>query len=123
LGQIAFRERVKEIGLERWSKFVPLYTENISELPDWDAEVCGESIEIKAIPPDSNVQRCRMLVKISEFKKLDQYAAVKFWDDRTYSFCGFATGEEVAKAPVGDFGYASAHWIFINELPHRYKDF
>ncbi len=123
LGQIAFRERIRALGLLDCSKFVQLYTEDLSNLPEWDAKVCGKTIEIKTVPPDTDVKRCRMLVKVSEFKKLDHYAVVKFWDDKSYSFCGFATGDEVGNAPVKSFGFAPAHWIYISELPHRYKDF
>jgi hypothetical protein len=123
LGQIVFREKIREVGLGDRSEFCPLYTEDLSKLPDWDAKVCGKTIEVKGIPPDDEVARRRLLVKKSEFKCLDIYAAVKFWNKRQYSFCGFATGNEVAKAPVADFGFAPAHWIFLNELRHRFADF
>jgi hypothetical protein len=124
LGQIAFHNQIKENGLDKFSEFVPLYTNDLSTLPEWDAKVCGVTIEIKTIPPDEpNIKRCRMLVKVSEFKKLDQYAAVKFWDDKTYSFCGFATGNEISNSPISNFGFAKAYWRFINELPHKYKNF
>ena len=122
LGQIVFREKIKDLGLEKNSKFAPLYTNDLSELPKWDAEVCGKSIEIKTIPPDTNVKRIRLLVKVSEFKNLDYYVAIKFWDSKTYSFCGFATGSEIAKAQIRDFGYAPAYWLYIKELPHDLKD-
>jgi len=123
LGQIAFREKIREIGLGSESEFAPLYTDDLSELPEWDAKVCMKEIEIKTIPPDDTIRRCRMLVKVSEFKNLDQYAAIKFWDNETYSFCGFATGEEVSQSPVGNFGFAPAYWLYIHKLPHRYKGF
>lgn len=123
LAQIIFREKMKSDGFESICQFSPLYSESLDEMPTWDALVEGKTIDIKATPPDSaGIKRVRMLVKVREFKKLDFYVAIKFWSKREYSICGFATGEEVASTPRVNFGYALAHWFFLDKLPHTLKD-
>ena len=119
LGHIAFRESIKKIGLEKYSKFAPLFVSDLGELPEWDALVLNQKIEIKTVPPDTNVKRKRLLVKVSEFKNLDMYVAIKFWSKSTYSFCGFATGSEILSAESRNFGFALAYWMFLDNLPHR----
>lgn len=121
LGHIVLREHCKMRNISG-CQFAPLYTDNLSELPEWDAKIHNASVEIKTIPPDSSgIRRRRMLVKVSEFKSLDFYLAIKFWDEETYSFCGLASGEEVSSAPVRDFGFAPAHWFFLDQMPREVK--
>ena len=121
LGQIAFREFLKENYTDMDLDFAPLFTNNIKSLPDYDARIGKTRVEIKCIPPDDRIVRKRLLIKKSEFKKLDCYVAVKFWSKTEYSFCGYAKGNEVAEAPLHNFGFAPAHWFFLDALPHKLK--
>ena len=122
LGHIVFKEHFRKQGLLNVCEFAPLYTNNLDDLPAWDALVSSSSVEIKTVPPDDKIKRTRMLVKVSEFKKLDFYVAIKFHDQETYSFCGMATGEEVASFPVRNFGFAPAYWCFLDKMPHPFED-
>lgn len=119
LGQIVFRERVKELGLEKLAKYAPLFTSNLKELPSWDANIEGCEIEIKTIPPDDVKARTRMLVKVSEAKKVDVYVAIKFVSPTEYKFCGYATSEEVRKQTPVNFGFAPAYAIKLEEMPNK----
>ncbi len=116
LAQIVFREHLIKIGLEEASEFSPLYTDNLSSMPAWDAKVLGRTIDVKSVPPDTHVQRKRMLIKVSEYKGLDAYVPVKFWNENDYSFCGMASKKEVDNAPVKNFGYENAYWFFLDQL-------
>lgn len=119
LAQIVFRERLLALEDRPACEFAPLYTDDLSKMPDWDALVEGKTVDVKAVPPsDKTTRRARMLVKISEFKRLDFYVAVKFWDEgREYSICGAATGAQVADKAVVNFGFADCHAFYIDELP------
>jgi hypothetical protein len=117
LAQIVFRENIIKIGLSDVAEFSPLYSPDLKSMPIWDARILGKTIDIKSIPPDTNKIRKRMLVKKSEFKKLDFYIPIKFWNDNEYSFCGLATGEEVSRAEVTNFGYEDAYWFFLDQMP------
>jgi len=118
LGQIVFKEHCSIMGISHLCQFAPLYTSNLSELPDWDAKIDNKTVEIKSIPPDdSKIKRIRMLVKVSEFKSMDFYIAIKFWDSETYSFCGLATALDVISSPIKNFGFAPAYCLFLDKMP------
>lgn len=119
LAQIAFREQVRMLEHPPRCEFAPLYMDDLSELPDWDALVEGRTIDVKAVPPsDKTARRSRMLVKVSEFKHLDFYVAVKFWaGGQEYSICGAATGNQVANKPVVSFGFTDCYSFYIDDLP------
>ena len=123
LGNIVFREFMKKAYPEVPCESAPLFTTKLKEMPDWDNLIDGKhSLEIKAIPPDDEkIKRIRLLVKKTEFKKLDFYLGVKFWDINTYSFCGLATGEQVAGWPSKSFGYSPAYWCLLSELPIKFE--
>lgn len=123
LAHLLFVNRLKDLGFEKYIKSAPLFVEDLSQLPEWDCLFLDQKIEIKGIPPDSiennkEVKRKRLLVKCSEFKNLDMYVAIKFWDDDKYSFCGFATGNELKRTIPKSFGYEKAYWMLLDELPH-----
>jgi hypothetical protein len=114
LGQIAVRQAL--LGWGFVVSCAPLFTDRIQSLPNWDLAVPGTTIEVKTIPPDDGVVRCRMLVKVSEVKKVDVYVAVKFTSDIDFYFAGWATSDEVMRYPIRDRGYAPAHEKLLSEL-------
>jgi hypothetical protein len=114
LGQICFENIIKQIGLDKDSEFVPLYTSDISSLPEWDAKILDQTIEIKTIPP--GIGKKRLLAKVSEFKNLDMYVGIKFWNDKEYSICGYITGNNLKRVEPRNFGFADAHWVFLDQL-------
>jgi len=121
LGHIAWREKIKEIGLGPVAQFAPLFTENLKELPPWDSLILGRQTEQKTVPPDSeHKKRIRMLIKMSEYKGLDFYTATKFWNDDEYSFCGMASKKDVERAiqegRVKSFGFQEAIWFYLDQL-------
>jgi hypothetical protein len=127
LAQIAFREFLKENYGDQDLDFAPLFTENMKSLPDYDARIGKARVEVKGIPPDTDepdkrkIIRKRLMVKKSEFKNLDYYAAIKFWSKTEYSLCGYAKGSEILAAPLQNWGYAPAYCLFLDNLPHQFK--
>lgn len=121
LAQIVFQNRLKDIGIN--GEYCALYTNNLKTLPDWDALISGKTIEIKAVPPDDEkIKRRRLLVKISEFKNMDFYVPIKFFNESSYEICGYATGLEISATKPKSFGFAKAYWMYLEELPHTFED-
>lgn len=116
LAQILFRERIIEIGLSKVAEFSPLYTDDLTTMPPWDAKVFNLTIDVKAVPPDTDKIRKRMLIKLTEYKGMAFYIPIKFWNDDEYSFCGMASKKEVEAAPKMSFGYQVAYWFYLDKL-------
>lgn len=119
LGHIVWREKILEIGLGPVSEFAPLYTDNLSELPAWDSKILGKTTDQKTIPPDTNKIRKRMLIKLSEYKNLDFYVAIKFWNEDEYSFCGMVSRKRIkdeGDEHKSNFGFAEAYWFLLDDL-------
>lgn len=119
LGHIVWREKIIEVGLGKVAEFAPLYTPNLSELPDWDSKILGKTTDQKTIPPDTDKIRKRLLIKVSEYKDLDFYTAIKFWNEDEYSFCGMISRAEIKRSGPDhkkNFGFAEAYWFYLDEL-------
>ena len=105
LASIALHRQSLDIGVPM--ELTALYVPNarVADLPPWDARVGDITIEIKAIPPDTQrpgerpVARRLLLVKKEENHFSQFYVAVKFESQTTYWFPGFASLAEVLAAP------------------------
>lgn len=118
VGQMTMQRDMAEYGRTVFEQcsWAPLYVEDVSALPPWDCLIMGIPCEIKTTSPDTNVRRVRMLVKLSECKYSDVYFGFKMLNDDTCELCGFATREEVRRAPVENRGYGKAHEIRLDKL-------
>jgi len=117
LAEVLFRDRVNGLGFAEDFEMPELFTEDRDSIPSWDALLFNKTIEIKAIPPDTDgICRQRLMIKLEEFKKMDFYVAIKFLNAREYIFCGWATGEEIEAAPIHNRGFADAYEIMMRDL-------
>jgi hypothetical protein len=117
LGEIVFRKHLAHRILDESLDFPPLFTEDQTNTPKYDAKIGAKKIEIKAIPPDSNgKKRIRLMIKESEFHDDDYFVAIKFWDEETYSFCGYLTRSEVLESDIIDLPYSRGYCFFLSEL-------
>jgi len=124
LGEIVFRKHLAHRILDKSLDFPPLFTEDQVNTPKYDAKIGSKKIEIKAIPPDSNGKsRIRLMIKESEFHDDDYFVAIKFWDEGTYSFCGYLTRSEVLERDVEDLPYSKGYCFFLTELSKMTMDF
>jgi hypothetical protein len=120
LGEVLFRSQVKDRNLKSIFDFPPLFTTDQKSIPKWDAKVKDKSLEIKSIPPDSNgMKRIRLMIKESEFHKDDYFIPIKFWDDNSYSFCGYLTLEEVLSSPIQQLKYSKGYCFLLSEIPNQ----
>lgn len=119
LGEILFRNHIKQKNLKDKSDFPKLFTEDQKNLPKYDVKICDKKIEVKSIPPDSHgKKRIRLLIKESEFHNDDFFIAIKFWDDNTYSICGYITLEEVLNTKITQLKYSKGYSFFLKDLQH-----
>lgn len=122
LGEIAFRDIVKKVGLESVSKFHPLYSitkEDWDNKAECDAEIYAKTIEVKTVMPPSG-HKTRILVKKSEYKEgIDFYVAIKFIDEERYILAGFCTDEELKRKKPMTVGQGGpCYWMFLEDLHH-----
>lgn len=120
LGEIVFRDQINKRKLKSIFNFPPLFTENQSTIPKWDAKVNDKTVEIKSIPPDSHgMRRIRLMIKESEFHKDDYFVPIKFWDDNSYSFCGYLTLPEVLNSPIQTLKYSKGYSFLLETIPNH----
>ena len=122
LGEVLFYNSALRADLGGVLTRAPAFSEDPRSMPDWDFKLNGKEIEVKTVPPNGKTEegrdiiRCRMLVKECEFKKVDLYVCVKLVDEDHYYFPGYATGDQVAEAPLGNFGFKDCYYIPIDQL-------
>ena len=67
--------------------------------------------------------RIRMMIKESEFHDDDYYVAIKFWDEETYSFCGYLSRQEILDNNIIDLPYSRGYSFLLSELNKMTTDF
>jgi len=130
IGEMVFRKHITHRILDEPIFFPPLWKVPQGERIKYDARIGDKTIEIKTIPPDSHgKRRIRMMIKAGEFHNDDYYVAIKFWDEDTYSFCGYLTLKEVLDSGIvnnarGTGGpYSEGYSIFLSDLHKMTIDF
>ena len=117
LGEIVFRKQFSHRIMDKSVDFPPLYTEDQANTPKYDSKIGDKRIEIKTIPPDSNgKRRVRLMIKESEFHDDDYYVGIKFWDDDSYSFCGYLTKSDILQSEIIDLRYSRGYSFFLEDL-------
>jgi len=124
LGELVFRKHLAHRIIDESLDFPPLFTKDHANAPKYDSKIGSKKIEIKSIPPDSNgKKRVRMMIKESEFHDDDYYVAIKFWDEETYSFCGYLTRQEILDSNIIDLPYSRGYCFLLSELRKMTADF
>jgi len=121
---LVFRKHLAHRIIDESLDFPPLFTKDHANAPKYDSKIGSKKIEIKSIPPDSNgKKRVRMMIKESEFHDDDYYVAIKFWDEETYSFCGYLTRQEILNSNIIDLPYSRGYCFLLSELRKMTTDF
>mgnify|MGYP003681295428 FL=1 len=117
LGELVFRKHLSHRIIDENIEFPPLFTKDHANAPKYDSKIGSKRIEIKSIPPDSHgKKRIRMMIKESEFHDDDYYVAIKFWNEESYSFCGYLTKEEVTNSDIVDLPHSRGYCFFLSKL-------
>ncbi|MFH1825137.1 MAG: hypothetical protein ABH873_07955 [Candidatus Firestonebacteria bacterium] len=88
------------------------------EMDAYDLKVGDKTIDVKTCEGKSNYIRLFVVKdKFDTYKKHDFYIGIKLNEELTLATIhGFATKEDIEKAPIQNFGFKDNHWLYLKDL-------